>query len=156
MRRRERGARRPWRQRQAQVPVRCERSFRSGGNHGAWREAQTAQQLAAATAAAQFAQEQVESLQKTNSEQHTHLAFVTTVAQSAREKIVSLELANADLRRQLDRPPPKEVIDVEANGALQVVALKGEWLKFSRILANMQNRRGKLMPGWVTVRLKPI
>ena len=35
-------------------------------------------------------------------------------------------------------------------------ALKDEWLKLSRILANMRNRRGKLMPGWVTVRLKPI
>ena len=33
-------------------------------------------------------------------------------------------------------------------------ALKGEWLKLSRILTNMRSRRGKLMPGWATVRLK--
>ena len=35
-------------------------------------------------------------------------------------------------------------------------ALKGDWLKLSCILANMKNRRSKLMPVWVTVRLKPI
>ena len=35
-------------------------------------------------------------------------------------------------------------------------ALTNEWLEPSRILANMRNRRGKLMPRWVTVRLRPI
>ena len=35
-------------------------------------------------------------------------------------------------------------------------ALKDEWLKLSRILADMRNRRGRSMPGWVTVQLKPI
>ena len=35
-------------------------------------------------------------------------------------------------------------------------ALKEEWLKLSRVLANTRNRRGKLMPGWVTLQLKQI
>ena len=43
-----------------------------------------------------------------------------------------------------------------ADNEAKRAALKDEWLKLSRILANMRNRRGKLMPGWVTVRLKPI
>ena len=43
-----------------------------------------------------------------------------------------------------------------ADNKAKRAALKGEWPKLSRILANMRNRRGKLMPGWDTVRLKPI
>ena len=43
-----------------------------------------------------------------------------------------------------------------ADNEAKRAALKDEWLKLSRILANMRNRRGKLMPGWVTVQLKPI
>ena len=43
-----------------------------------------------------------------------------------------------------------------ADNEAKRAALKDEWLKLSRILTNMRNRRGKLMPGWVTVRLKPI
>ena len=36
-------------------------------------------------------------------------------------------------------------------------SLKEEWLKLSRVLANMRNRRGKLMPGWITLQHnKPI
>ena len=35
-------------------------------------------------------------------------------------------------------------------------ALKEEWLKLYRVLANMRNRRGKLMPGWITLQQKPI
>ena len=54
-----------------------------------------------------------------------------------------------ELRAVVDR---RHAADNEA----KQVALKDEWLKRSRILANMRNRRGKLMPGWVTVRLKPI
>ena len=73
------------------------------------------EQLASVMAAAQSAQEQMEYLQNANTKQHEQLASVTAAAQSAREQIESLELANADLRRQLDRPSPKEVIDVEAN-----------------------------------------
>ena len=33
---------------------------------------------------------------------------------------------------------------------------KDEWLKLSRVLANMRNCRGKLMPGWITLQQKPI
>ena len=43
-----------------------------------------------------------------------------------------------------------------ADNEAKRAALKDEWLKISRILANMRNRRGKLMLGWVTVQLKPI
>ena len=43
-----------------------------------------------------------------------------------------------------------------ADNEAKRAALKDEWLKLSRILVNMRNRRGKLMPGWVTVRLEPI
>ena len=43
-----------------------------------------------------------------------------------------------------------------ADNAAKRAALKDEWLKLLRILANMRNRRGKLMPGWVTVQSKPI
>ena len=46
----------------------------------------------------------------------------------------------------------RHAADNEAKRAV----LKDDWLKLSRILANMRNRRGKLMPGWVTVQLKPI
>ena len=35
-------------------------------------------------------------------------------------------------------------------------ALKEEWLKLYRVLANMRNRRGKLMPGWIALQQKPI
>jgi len=35
-------------------------------------------------------------------------------------------------------------------------SLKDEWRKLSRVLANMRNRRGKLMPGWITLQQKPI
>ena len=41
-----------------------------------------------------------------------------------------------------------------ADNEAKRAALKDEWLKLSRILENMRNRRGKLIPGWVTVRLK--
>ena len=44
---------------------------------------------------------------------------------------------------------------VEDNVAKRA-ALKEEWLKLSRVLANTRNRRGKLMPGWVTLQLKQI
>ena len=43
-----------------------------------------------------------------------------------------------------------------ADNEAKRAALKDEWLKLSPILANMRNRRGKLVPGWVTARLKPI
>ena len=43
-----------------------------------------------------------------------------------------------------------------ADNEAKRAALEDEWLELSRILANMRNRRGKLMPGWATVRLKPI
>ena len=43
-----------------------------------------------------------------------------------------------------------------ADNEAKRAALKDEWQKRSRILANTRNRRGKLIPGWVTVRLKPI
>ena len=43
-----------------------------------------------------------------------------------------------------------------ADNVAKRAALKEEWLKLSRVLANMRNRRGKLMPGWVTLQLKPI
>ena len=38
-----------------------------------------------------------------------------------------------------------------ADNEAKRAALKGEWLKLSRILANMRNRKGKLVPRWVTV-----
>ena len=43
-----------------------------------------------------------------------------------------------------------------ADNVAKRAALRDEWLKLSRILANTRNRRGKLMPGWVTFQLKPI
>ena len=43
-----------------------------------------------------------------------------------------------------------------AGNVAKRTALKDEWLKLLRILANMKNRRGKLMPEWVTVQSKPI
>ena len=43
-----------------------------------------------------------------------------------------------------------------ADNVAKRAALKEEWLKLSRVLANMRNRRGKLMPGWITLQQKPI
>ena len=43
-----------------------------------------------------------------------------------------------------------------ADNVAKRAALKEEWLKLSRVLANMRNRRGKMMPGWVTLQLKLI
>ena len=43
-----------------------------------------------------------------------------------------------------------------ADNVAKRAALKDEWLELLRILANMRNRRGKLMPGWATVQSKPI
>ena len=43
-----------------------------------------------------------------------------------------------------------------ADNVAKRAAPKEEWLKPSRILATMRNRRGRLMPGWVTLQLKPI
>ena len=62
---------------------------------------------------------------------------------------VMLQRARELLALVVDR---RHAADNEAKRA----APKGEWPKLSRILANMRDRRGKLMPGWVTVRLKPI
>ena len=35
-----------------------------------------------------------------------------------------------------------------AGNVAKRASLKEEWLKLSRVLADMRNRRGKLMPGW--------
>ena len=43
-----------------------------------------------------------------------------------------------------------------ADNVAKRAALKEEWLKLYRVLANMRNRRGKLMPGWITLQQKPI
>ena len=43
-----------------------------------------------------------------------------------------------------------------AGNVAKRASLKEEWLELSRVLANMRNRRGKLMPGWVMLQLKPI
>ena len=43
-----------------------------------------------------------------------------------------------------------------ADNVARRASLKEEWLKLSRVLANMRNRRGKLMPGWITLQQKPI
>ena len=43
-----------------------------------------------------------------------------------------------------------------ADNEAKRAALEDEWLELSRILANMRNRRGKLMLGFVTVRFKQI
>ena len=43
-----------------------------------------------------------------------------------------------------------------ADNVAKRTSLKEEWLKLSRVLANMRNRRGKLMPGWVTLQQKPL
>ena len=42
-----------------------------------------------------------------------------------------------------------------ANNEAKRAAFKDEWLKLSRILANMKNCRDELMLRWVTVQLKP-
>ena len=43
-----------------------------------------------------------------------------------------------------------------ADNAAKRASLKEEWLKLSHVLANMRNRRGQLMPGWITLQQKPI
>ena len=43
-----------------------------------------------------------------------------------------------------------------ADNVAKRAALQEEWLKLYRVLANMRNRIGKLMPGWITLQQKPI
>ena len=43
-----------------------------------------------------------------------------------------------------------------ADNVAKRASLKDKWLKLSHVLANMRNRRGKLMPGWITLQQKPI
>ena len=43
-----------------------------------------------------------------------------------------------------------------ADNVAKRAALKEEWLKLYRVLANMRNRRGKLIPRWITLQQKPI
>ena len=43
-----------------------------------------------------------------------------------------------------------------ADNVAKRASRKEEWLKLARVLANMRNRRGQLMLGWVTLQQKPI
>ena len=43
-----------------------------------------------------------------------------------------------------------------ADNVAKRASLKEEWLKLSHVLANMRNRRGQLMPGWITLQQKPL